>query len=105
MIQRYMIQRYSFMHHFMSPTASGEYVLYTDHLAEMDDQISKLTIERNEAIKEICKWAQRAGKLTSLVHGATKIVEKFNTDSISETEWKKYWLKRANEALKEASHE
>ena len=83
----------------------GEYVLYTDHIAETRKLIDTYDLLISQEDKKIAELEAENRRLRELVDAATEAVELSDFVFPAKREWKAAWLKKAEQALKEASND
>ena len=83
----------------------GEYVLYTDHIAETRKLIDTYDLLISQEDKKIAELEAENKRLRELVDGARVIVEVFQWSTPAQERWREEWLKKAAKAMKEGSHE
>jgi len=93
---------------------------WTKRIKELEDEVAKLIADWDADRKREYGYSQQTvdaltlerdrltaenKRLRELVDGATEVVEISNFTFPAQREWKAAWLKKAAQALKEASHE
>ena len=88
----------------MVETFDGDYVLYTDHIAETRKLIDTYDLLISQEDKKIAELEAENKRLRELVDGARVIIEVFQWSTPAQERWREEWLKKAAKAMKEASH-
>jgi len=80
--------------------------MFPQEIARLEDRVSaEYEAERTDDRAKIEELKKENKRLRELVDGAQEVVEISNFTFPAQREWKAAWLKKAAQALKEASHE